>query len=500
MSSTARLRVGLLGFSHEANSFAPVKVDAEYIRSSGIRRGTDLLEEYRGSESTTGGFIAAAEADADVDLVPLLMTTLIPAGTITSDALEERSGDFRDSLRASGPFDAVLVALHGAAVAEDVMDVDGHLLSIVRATVGPDVVIGVSLDLHANVSALMCEAADVLNTYRTNPHIDASIVAEEVARLVFDAARGRIAPVMAHVAIPAFINILRQNTSEEPMAGILEVARAEEAAPRILSVSIAEGYPYADVPEMGMSVVVAADGDEVLAQAVAERLAQRVWDRRGEFDVTAPGPDEAMALIDRLDQPVLLLDVGDNIGAGSPGDSVELLHAAILSRRAEVLAIVADRAAAQRCHEAGPGSRLSFELGSTVHAYPRGSLHCSGVVLSLSDGVFESDETLHAGFRHFDTGPSASFLLDTGQTVVIISSPVLPLTVAQFEPFGIDVADFAAVIAKGVHSPLAGYLPHVRSILRVDTAGVTSAGCTDLPYRHRRRPLYPLEPDATLPF
>lgn len=498
MPSTARLRVGLLGFSHEANSFAPVRVDSEYIRSAGIWRGADLLEEYRGSESTVGGFIAAADADVHVELVPLLMTTLVPAGPLTAEALAERSRDFRDSLQAHGPFDAVLVSLHGAAVAENVLDVDGHLLSVVRATVGPDVVIGVSLDLHANVSALMCEAADILNTYRTNPHIDASIVAEEIARLAFDAARDRITPVMAHVAIPALINILRQNTSEEPMAGILQAARAEEEAPGILSVSIAEGYPYADVPEIGMSVVVVTDGDEGLAHAVADRLAQRVWASRGEFDVTAPGPEEAMALIDGLEQPVLLLDVGDNIGAGSPGDSVELLHAAVLTGRAKVLAIVADPAAAQRCHEAGPGSRLSFDLGSAVHAYPRGPLRCSGVVLSLSNGVFESEETLHAGFRHFDTGASASFLLDTGQTIVIISSPVLPLTVAQFEPFGIDVAGFAAIVAKGVHSPLAGYLPHVGSMLRVDTAGVTSAGCADLPYRHRRRPLYPLELDATL--
>ncbi len=498
MSSAARLRVGLLGFSHEANSFAPVKVDAEYIRSAGIWRGSDLLDEYRGSESTTGGYIAAADAAADVELVPLVMTTLVPAGAITADALEERSRDFRDSLRSGGSFDAVLVALHGAAVADNIMDADGHLLSVVRATVGPDVVIGVSLDLHANVSALMCDAADILNTYRTNPHIDASVVAEEVAQLVFEAARGRIEPVMTHVAIPAFINILRQNTSEEPMAGILEAARTEEGAPGILSVSIAEGYPYADVPEMGMSVVVVADGDEGLARTVANRLAQRVWERREEFDVPAPGPDEAMALVDRLDQPVLLLDVGDNIGAGSPGDSVELLHSAILVGRADVLTIVADPAAAQSCHEAGAGRRLSFDLGSSVHDYPRGPLRCSGVVVSLSDGVFESDESLHAGFRHFDAGPSAAFLLDTGQTVVIISSPVLPLTVAQFSPFDIDVADYAAIIAKGVHSPLAGYLPHVRSMLRVDTAGVTSASCTDLPYRHRRRPLYPFEPDAAL--
>jgi microcystin degradation protein MlrC len=495
--ATPRLRVGLLGFSHEANSFAPVKVDAEYVRSAGVWRGADLLDEYRGSESTAGGFIAAADADPDVDLVPLFMTTLVPAGLITAEALEERSRDFRDSLRAEGPFDAVLVALHGAAVAEDIADVDGHLLSIVRATVGPETVIGVSLDLHANVSALMCDAADVLNTYRTNPHVDASIVAGEVSRLAFAAARGRIRPVMAHVAIPAFINILQQNTSEEPMSGILAAARREAAAPGILSVSVAEGYPYADVPEMGMSVVVVADGDEALARAVARRLARGVWERRGEFDVTAPGPDEAMALVGGLDQPVLLLDVGDNIGGGSPGDSVELLHAAVRSRRADVLAIVVDPAAARRCHEAGPGGRVSFQLGGSVHAYPQGPIGCSGVVMSLSDGVFESDETLHAGFRRFDTGPSAALLLDTGQTVVVISSPVLPLTVAQFRPFGIDVADFSAIIAKGVHSPLAGYLPHVRSILRVDTAGVTSAGCTDLPYRRRRRPLYPFEADTT---
>jgi hypothetical protein len=325
-----RLRIGLLGFYHEANSFAPVQVDDAYIRAAGTFWGDDLLREYRGSESTAGGFIAAAEEDGLVDLVPLVLSVLVPAGPVTAEALTAQAENFRAALTAEGPFDGVLVVLHGAAVSEQIDDVDGHLLGVVREAVGPGVLIGTSLDLHANISAEMCEAADLLNTYRTNPHVDAAPMGEEIARLLFAAARGSVTPTTAFVSIPAFINILRQNTDVPPMSDIMAEVRATAALPGVLTATVAEGYPYADVPEMGMSVVVITDDAPERAAELAGELAQSVWQRREDFDARIPGPDEAILIAsEAAELPVLLLDVGDNIGGGAPGDSVVLLEAAI---------------------------------------------------------------------------------------------------------------------------------------------------------------------------
>lgn len=489
-----RIRIGLLGFYHEANSFAPVRVDDAYVRAAGTFWGEDVLHEFRGSASTAGGFIAAAESDGRVDLVPLVLSVLVPAGPVTSEALATQVGNFRESLKANGPFDGVLVVLHGAAVSDDVDDVDGHLLEVVRDVVGPETVIGTSLDLHANISARMCETVDLLNTYRTNPHIDARPMAEEIGRLVFDAARGLIAPTTAFVPIPAFINILRQNTDVPPMSDVIADVVATAARPGVLTATVAEGYPYADVPEMGMSVVVVTDGATTHAEELARALAESVWRRRDDFDAQVPGPEEALAIAERADAtPVLLLDVGDNIGGGSPGDSVVLLQAAIRRGFRDLVTIVHAPSAAAAAHRAGVGGVLDITIGPDDDPVAG-----EATVVGLSDGVFEADGTLHAGFRRFDAGPSAALRLGTGQTVVVTTRVTLPLTPVQLEVLGLSLDDYRAIVAKGVHSPLAGYGSRVGLVVQVDTPGVTGADCSRFPYRRRRTPLFPLERDARL--
>lgn len=490
------LRLAALGLSHEANTFATQLMDLPSIEAAGVLRGQQILSQHAGGTSTMSGFLAAA-AQPDVEVVPLVMTTLVPAGKLTKQAFHALSQELVGALAANGPFDGVLAALHGAAVAEDVWDVDGLLLQRFRDVVGPHVPIGVSLDLHANISAHMCANADVLNTYRTNPHIDAKQVAAEVADLVIQAARGQIRPTIGFEPIPAAINILCQNTDTPPMRDIIGDASQVRSQPGVLSVSVAEGYPYADVPEMGMSVIVVTDANPDAAAEHARALAHRVWRRRESFNDSAISADEAIrhAIAAPLG-PVLLLDVGDNIGGGSPGNSLVLLHAARRLGLASLLTIVADGSTAAACHQAGIGTQLQASLGGqTPGSGP--PVQAKATVLALHDGVYEATGAVHAGMRYFNAGPSAAIALDTGQTVIVTSHAVPPLSVEQLTTLDLHPSQFQAIVAKGVHSPLAGYGPHVTEIIQVDTPGITSADLTRFDYQHRRRPMYPFEPNTT---
>lgn len=494
------MRLAVLGLWHEANTFASVLADSAYVEAAGVLRGPEIVARHDGGTTTVAGYLAAGARHADVELVPLVMTTLVPAGPITSAALHPLVDEMVAALTAGGPFDGVLAALHGAAVAEDVLDVDGFLLGRFRDAVGPDVPIGVSLDLHANVSAAMCAHSDVLNTYRTNPHVDAREVAQEVAELVIRTVRGELRPTQAFAPLPAAINILCQNTGESPMRDALADARATMAQAGVLSVSVAEGYPYADVPEMGMAVVVVTDDDQAAAGRHARALAERVWARRAGFDTTAPGAAEAVALAAAAPAgPVLLLDVGDNIGGGSPGDSVVLLNAARDAGLANLLTIVWDPVSAAHCVEAGVDARVTLSIGARTDPETGPPVTATATVLALHHGVHEATEPVHAGLSSFDGGPTAAVRLDSGQTVILTSKVVPPFSTATLATVGLAPGDFAAIVAKGVHSPLAGYRPHVTEVVRVDTPGVTSADPRRFALRHRRRPMFPFEPDTTYP-
>lgn len=490
------LRLAALGLYHEANTFSRHHVDRAAIASATLR-DDEIVREHRAAQTTMAGYLSVASND--VDVVPLVMTTLTPAGVIDADALAEIVDELVAALSTHGPFDGVLAALHGAAVAEDHLDADGYLLERFRDTVGPDVPIGVGLDLHANVSARMCANATVLNTYLTNPHVDARERGARIADLVIRAARGEVRPTMAFQPVPAAINILCQNTGTPPMSDIMAQVAVVAARPGVLDATVAEGYPYADVPEMGMSAVVVTDADPDAAARYARELGASVWARREDFQTAAASPEEALRRAERAPRgPVLLLEVGDNIGGGSPGDSVDILREARRLGFARLLTIVADPQAAATCVAAGVGSTVTLSIGGKdpETAPP---VEADATVLALHDGRYRSDGPTHSGRRSFDAGPTAAVRLDTGQTVVVTTQVVPPWTTAQITVLGLRPDMFAAIAAKGVHSPLAAYGPHVTEIIQVDTPGVTCADLSNFRYRHRRRPLYPFERDATYP-
>ena len=128
---------------------------------------------------------------------------------------------------------------------------------------------------------------------------------------------------------PVVINIVKQFTGEEPMRGIVGDVQAVIQQPSILSASVAQGYPYADVAEMGMAFLAISDGNALAAREAARWMARRAWDKRADFTADTPSADEALAAALAAPRgPVVLMDVGDNIGGGSPADSTVLLEAA----------------------------------------------------------------------------------------------------------------------------------------------------------------------------
>lgn len=311
-------------------------------------------------------------------------------------------------------------------------------------------------------------------------------------------AHGESRPTQALVQLPAVIDILCQNTDTEPMRSVLADLDAVLARPEVLTASVAQGYPYADVAEMGMSVVVVTEADPAAAERLAATLARQVWARRAGFTARAPSVDGALKRVRSAPAtPVLLLDVGDNIGGGSRGDSTVIVRRARELAVRGLLAPVTDEVAAATCHTAGVGAavRLSLATGLGV----TGGLEVTGRVRALHDGVYQDSGPTHSGQRHFDAGPTAVVTGDDATTFILTSKVVGAYSSAQLPALGLDPAEFRAVVAKGVHSPLASYGPLAAEIIQVDTPGVTSADLTRLSYIRRRRPLFPFEPDTRYP-
>lgn len=492
-ASGRRFRVAVLGFSHESNTFAPVKADRTIWEQEGILEGDEIRRRAGGADSTVGGFLALENEASDVQMVPLLYSRVTPRGTITREAYESVTDRAIELLQEEGPWDAVLLAQHGAAVAEGYPDADGAFISRVRSVIGHIARLGVAVDMHANVSERMTRDCDVLTAYQTNPHVDAAERAHLCARLIVDALRGGIRPLSTLVRIPLALNILRQGTEDEPMRRLLALARAEEAGRGILSVNLVEGFPYADVPEMGMSVVVVTDGDRALGQTVGRTVANAVWASR--HDLRGDGSSPADALLDASERPglVVICDTGDNVWGGSPGDSTHLLHEARRLDIGNVGVALADPVAARIASEAGIGQSIRMVVGGRTDDRHGAPFPIEGTVTAISDGVFEDVTPTHGGYRYFDLGVSAAVTTVDGFRMVLHSHPVSTVSRAQFTTLGIDPGDLSVLLAKGVHSPRAGFAGIASAFLWANTAGCTSAAIDGFVYQHRARPMYPFE-------
>jgi len=364
-----------------------------------------------------------------------------------------------------------------------------------RERLGPERPLVATADPHANVSPQMVAACDALIAYRTNPHLDQRDRGVEAARLIRRAARGEVRPVLAASLPPLAINIERQCTSEPHWAPIEDELERVRTTPGVLSASILLGFPYADVSEMGAGAVVVADGSRELAQEQATRLGELLWSHRDAFVGKLVDIEEALTRAAELPGPVCLLDMGDNVGGGSPADGTWLARA-LDERGMRSVAVLYDPAAANVARRAGIGRQVELEIGGKTDALHGPPLRGAFKVEGLYDGKFEETEPRHGGLRSCDQGLSAVVRSPRGLTVLITSLRMPPFSLRQLTSCGIDPTAYQALAAKGVNAPIAAYREVCQHFLRVDTPGSTSANLERLEFRHRRRPMFPFEPET----
>lgn len=491
-------RVGIIAWIQESNTFLPEPTTLAHFEQDVLLTGAPMRDDFIDAQHEVGGMLRTL-AHADVETVPLFAARAIPFGAMTAETHLTLRTRLLDALLAAGPLDGLLVTPHGATVSEAVPDVDGDWLQAVRNIVGPTVPIIGTLDPHANLSPAMVAATDALLAYRTNPHIDQAARGAEAAELMLATLAGRVRPVQAAVFPPMAMNIERQCTSEEPLAGICRYADGLRERVGILGVSVFMGFPYADVAEMGSAALVVTDGNRPLAQNAADELGRRLWEHREGLAGTFLSVTDAVTQAATAPAPVCLLDMGDNVGGGSPADATWLLHELARQHVTPSFIILFDPDSVAKAEAAGVGQRVPLSVGGhsgNLHGAP---FSAEFTVQFLGDGRFSEPEARHGGFTHFDQGRTAIVRTDAGLTVMLTSRRVPPFSLRQLTSFGLDPAAFRVLVAKGVNAPLAAYAPVCRTVLRVNTPGVTTADMTTLPYQHRRKPLYPFELDAVFP-
>jgi len=496
-SANKRMRIAIGGVSHETSSFAvtPTTI-ADFESGFGLYRGQEIIDRFQGANICAGGFIDGAKKHG-FEVVPLLWTFAYPAGLIVRADYEKLKAEFLDRLKndeqANGPIDGVLLDLHGAMVVEGISDGDGDFITAVREIMGPDRPVVVTQDLHGNHTQLRVEQANAIIGFDTYPHIDMAERGREAADILVATIHGEIRPVMALRQIPMFWSTPCQVTAHAPMNEVIARVHELEQRDDIISVTVATGFPWADVPDVGASVIVVANESESLASATANELGDWIWDNRQRW--FHPPVSVRSAIQDgqaAAKYPIILADHADNTGGGAPGDSTEVLRTFLeLGLRDAVILYIVDADVAEAAHAIGVGRILTIDVGGKSDSRQGTPIKMRAEVMAISDGDFTYDGPMYAGLTG-NMGRSA-WIKQDGVSVVVVSAHEQPLGPAFARTLGIDCARMKYIAVKSAAHFRASFEPISGSIFNVDAEAIHTHEYSRLTYQNRKRPVFPVE-------
>ena len=361
-------RVLLANLAQETCSFVQSRHTLEDFRRYYLYQGQEILDRLGGGGMEISGIIVAAAEDR-VELVPLLATYGGTGGPVANAAYAYLSDQIlAGGSRQAAEADGAILALHGAMLIEELDDPEGDLLAGLRQILGPAKPIVCSLDLHAHVTDLMVEQATAFVAYHTHPHVDFYDTGHRAMKLLARTLRGEVRPVMAHRKLQMIAPPEQHNTNRPPMAPIMECVLDAEKEPGMLAAALFPVQPQLDVPNLGWSVVVVADGDPALARARADEIGKLAWGHRREFLLDRTPVRDALRITRATKGgPIVLADSSDGTAGGAEEDSTVLLQVLLESPvPGPCLLLITDPDAVTQCVAAGVGAEVSLEVGGKL--------------------------------------------------------------------------------------------------------------------------------------
>lgn len=488
-----RIATGCIG--HETNTFSsiPTSLDDFKLQRS-YHVGDEIISTFRQTSTITGGFIESSEK-LGIEIVPLLWTFATPSGKIEQAAYDTLKGEFLDLLRNARELDGVLLDLHGAMATEEIEDAEGDLIQSVREIVG-SLPIVVTLDLHANITAEMAEYSDTIIGFDTYPHVDCYDRGVEAGQVIFDIVQGNVRPTMAFRQLPLLTSPPAQCTMKPLMSGVVEQLHALETEPGVVTATLAMGFPFADIRDAGVTVLVTTNDDQQLAEQRADRFAKYIWDMREAFNLNLVSVEEAIEIANGTDgQPIVLAEGSDNPGGGGPCDGTIILRKFIEADVQDaVIAIIADPESVSLAIEAGVGNTVGLNVGGKTIPLHGDPVPLTGYVKTISDGNFVHKGPMARGVRS-SLGRTAVIRVG-GVEIILTERRFQPLDAEVLRSVGIEPRDRKLIALKSAVHFRADYTPIAHEILEADTPGVHSADLFSYDYQKVRRPIYPLDTDV----
>ncbi len=485
------MKIGIAGISHETHTFLPDKTGLDDFDRV-ARHGKDILETYRPTNSSIGGFIQVCEP-AGVELVPIVYASGGVAGTVKDEVYDKYIGEMCEGLgRVADTLDGILLSLHGAMVTESRQDTETHILKDVRKAVGYDIPIFVALDLHGNIDPAILTKATAIFGYHSSPHVDEAETGRRAARALLDMLAGKTRPVSAMAKPGMVVPSIFSATTVPPARDIIARVKDWQQKPRVIDVSFFFGFAWSDVHQLGASAVAVTDNAPELARVIVDDLAGAAWARREEFagkrgvyslrDGVALAMKRSMA----ASKPVVILDHADRLS-----DTTFVLHELVRQdARGVAFPLLCDPEAARACLEAGQGNTVELAVGSKSSPQAGGPVRLTGRVEWVGEKSYIGTGPMSYGERQ-DLGLTA--ILQAGGIWVQITSQRHSLIDEDpITQFGRKTGEFKIIVSKSKTHFRAVYEKVAQEIIIVDAPAYSPVDLSVFQYKNVPRGVYPI--------
>jgi microcystin degradation protein MlrC len=494
------MRIIAIGLTTETNTFAKNKTTLkDYVTYSG---GDDTfsmqqaLARYTDTDTILGGYLEEA-ARYGVSLEPVFHASAPSGGTVEQDAYASMKKMILDRLEKALPCDGILLNLHGAMVSEAIEDVEGDIAASVRK-LAKNLPVIMTLDLHANITTEMATNTTAIIGYDTYPHCDSRERGIEAVALMIKTISGEVTPKMAYLQLPLLTLPPMQCTLRAPMTEIMCRLHDIEEDPKVLTMTLSGGFPFADITDAGMSVVVVTDGELALAENTARSFGEYVFSRRDDFEPILSSTPEVLSYVrENAEGPVILADGSDNPGGGAPADGTVILEELIREGVSDtVIGVLCDPEAVEEAHRLGVGQTIAVKLGGKIDDLHGKPLDIEAYVRILSDGDFTYRGPMNRGVNG-QFGRMAVLVLG-GIDIVVAERRIQLLDREMLRCVGIEPSQKKLIVVKSAVHFWADFKDIADRIFDADTPGIHRPDFSRYNYKKLRRPMYPLDHDARL--
>ena len=483
-------RIAIGGWQHETNTFGTYQANLHAFEQADewppLCAGQEMIELTSPVHLPIAGAIQVLEK-SECEIIPLLWCSATPCAHVTEDAFETICARLLQMIQQAMPLDGIYLDLHGAMVCEHLEDGEGEILRRIRKSVGEDIPIAVSLDLHANVTPEMVDYSNILEIFRTYPHIDMGETGARAARALVDMLENGTRLFSALEQIEFLIPLNFGCSLIEPCKSLYG-DMPELIQGGVRSVSFAAGFHLSDIYHVGPAVVAYGETQQHANQA-AKQMADRIRNARPQFSDKIWQPAEAInhaeKAISNGAKTLVLADTQDNPGGGGAGDTTGLLQALIEGRcESALFGAISDPEVAEQAHLHGPGAQLEINLGGKSGMAGQSPLSCHARVLALSDGRFIATGPMYKG-ADMQLGPCALIEIHNIH-VLVCSKPVQTADQSVFLHMGIDLSNYRLIAVKSSVHFRNHYTELADEILVVAAPGVVYADPSSLNYKNIR--------------